>query len=172
MPGLTRWGRTTRFLREELIPAGWDYDNPRNLARTVHPDGHVAIVATSGDAMTGLPDHSTTTKYPKGFATVEAVQVNDQLALDLGDFDPAPDEDRSADPAGAQTWYLLYHVGEEEFRVELSLPDAIENGWITRWAERIILPALPRDDDSLAGKAELGDDQDLYGDIVVEVNRR
>src|SRR5689334_16965739 len=44
MQGLTRWGRTTRFLREELIPAGWRFDNPRNLSRTIHPSGQFAIV--------------------------------------------------------------------------------------------------------------------------------
>ena len=31
MEGLVRWGRTSRFLREELIPAGWHFDNPRLL---------------------------------------------------------------------------------------------------------------------------------------------
>jgi hypothetical protein len=37
MEGLTRWGRTNRFLREELLPVGWRFDNPRNLPRTIHP---------------------------------------------------------------------------------------------------------------------------------------
>ena len=48
MEGLTRWGRTNRFLREELIPPGWSFDNPRNLPRTIHPSGEFAIVATTG----------------------------------------------------------------------------------------------------------------------------
>ena len=39
MEGLTRWARTNRFLREELIPLGWRFDNPRNLPRTIHPGG-------------------------------------------------------------------------------------------------------------------------------------
>src|SRR5450432_3734805 len=52
MEGLTRWGRTNRFLREELIPAGWSFDNPRNLPRTIHPSGEFAIVATTGDELT------------------------------------------------------------------------------------------------------------------------
>ena len=41
---------------------------------------------------------------------------------------------------------MLYHVDEDGFHVELSVPDAIVAGHITSWAERIILPEFPRDD--------------------------
>jgi hypothetical protein len=41
MEGLTRWARTNRFLREELIPLGWRFDNPRNLPRTIYPGGRI-----------------------------------------------------------------------------------------------------------------------------------
>ncbi len=54
MEGLTRWARTNRFLREELVPLGWGFDNPRNLPRTIHPGGQFAIVAITGDDVTGL----------------------------------------------------------------------------------------------------------------------
>ena len=80
MEGLTRWGRTNRFLREELIPAGWRFDNPRNLPRTIHPSGEFAIVATTGDELTGLADLLPATKYAKGFATVPGCR--DQRAAD------------------------------------------------------------------------------------------
>ena len=88
MEGLTRWGRMNRFLREELIPVGWRFDNPRNLPRTIHPSGEFAIVATTGDELTGLADLLPATKYVKGDATVQAVEINEQLTLDFGDFDP------------------------------------------------------------------------------------
>jgi len=48
---------------------------------------------------------------------------------------------------------MLFHVDDEGFRVELSLPDAIVEGRITSCAERIILPVFPRDDDRLAATA-------------------
>ena len=89
MEGLTRWGRMNRFLREELIPAGWRFDNPRNLPRTIHPSGEFAIVATTGDELTGLAGLLPATKYLKGDATVQAIAVNEQLTLDFGDFAPA-----------------------------------------------------------------------------------
>jgi len=61
----------------------------------------------------------------------------------------------------------MYRASEDEFRVELSLPDAIADGRITSWAERVILPAFPRDDDRLAGLVADSDES-----VVVEVIRR
>jgi hypothetical protein len=171
MEGWTRWGRTTRYLREELVPAGWAFDNPRNLARTVHPSGEFAVVATSGDAMTGRAQGRPTTRNPKGEATERAVQVNEQLTLDLGNLIRLPGSGRTDDTWDLRTWYLLYYADREEFRVELSLPATIQNGWITDWIERIILPPLPRQDTPVAAPAS-PDDEDPFGEIVVEVNRR
>src|SRR5262249_55936433 len=62
MEGLTRWSRMNRYLREELIPGGWRFDNPRNLPRTIHPRGEFAIVATTGDELTGVADLLPATK--------------------------------------------------------------------------------------------------------------
>jgi hypothetical protein len=159
MEGLTRWARTNRYLREELIPAGWQFDNPRNLPRTIHPGGEFAIVATTGDDLTGLAELLPATKYAKGGATAAAVEQNGQLTLDFGDFDFG--RDRSS----VQTWLLLFRVNDEGFRVELSLSNAITDGRITGWAERIILPSFPRDDDRLA-------DLLTEEEIFVPVSRR
>jgi hypothetical protein len=171
MEGLTRWGRTNRFLREELLPVGWTFDNPRNLPRTIHPSGEFAIVATTGDELTGLLDLMPTTKYAKGYATVQAVETNGQLTLDFGDFDLGAADGQTRNAGELLTWLMLFHVDDEGFRVELSLPDAIVEGRITSWAERIILPVFARDDDRLAVLlTPAGADQD--GEIVVEVTRR
>jgi hypothetical protein len=169
MEGLTRWGRTNRFLREELIPVGWRFDNPRNLPRTVHPSGEFAIVAATGDELTGLADQLPATKYGKGDATVQAVEINEQLILDFGEFDPGLDDSEADGSGDMLTWFMLFHVDEDGFRVELSLPDAIVDGRITSWAERIILPVFPRDDDRLTSLVA-GDG--LGEDVVVEVTRR
>jgi hypothetical protein len=170
MEGLTRWGRTNRYLREELIPAGWTFDNPRNLPRTIHPSGEFAIVATTGDDLTGLVELLPRTKYPKGYATAQAVEVNGQLTLDFGDFDLGPVAGRASDASELLTWLLLFHVDEEGFRAELSLPDAIVDGRITSWAERIIMPVFPRDDDRLTDLMLTGEGQDEG--VVVAVSRR
>ena len=171
MEGLTRWGRTNRFLREELIPADWTFDNPRNLPRTIHPSGEFAIVATTGDELTGLLDLLPATKYAKGYATVQAVETNEQLTLDFEDFELAAADGQARNAGDLLTWLMLFHVDDEGFRVELSLPDAIAEGRITRWAERIILPVFPRGDNRLAALLAPGGD-DQGGEIVVEVTRR
>jgi hypothetical protein len=168
MEGLTRWGRTSRFLREELVPWGWTYDNPRNWARTIHPSGEFAIVAATGDELTGVagPGVLPTTKYRKGDATIRAVEANEQLAFDFGDLDlftAAPHAARG----GILTWVLLFYSDEHEFRVELSLPDGIEDGRISSWAERIILPPFPRDEPVIDD-----DDDDGTDHVVVEIFRR
>ncbi len=168
MEGLIRWGRTSRFLREELIPLGWTYDNPRNWARTIHPGKDFAIVAATGDELTGLADLLPTTKYRKGDATIRAVEANEQLSFDFGDLDLGfgGTGEAGAGPGALLTWILLFYSDEHEFRVELSLPDGIEDGRITSWAERIILPPFPRDE------SVIDDDSDDTDHVVVEIFRR
>jgi hypothetical protein len=140
MAGMARYARTVRLLREQLVPLGWSYDNPRNLARTVSPDRRVAIVTALGDAATGVPGLSPSTRYEKGLATMEAVNRNFlQLAfpIDLGDEQPVEE------PVDALvTWVLLYTVTETEIRAELSLPDSMVEGYIDTWLERIVLPPV------------------------------
>ena len=142
MQGMARYSRTVRLLREQLLPLGWWYDNPRNLARTVSPDRQVAVIATLGDAATGVPHVRPSTRYEKGIATVEAVSRNFvqlTLPMDVGD-DPPVDPDID----GIATWILLYTVTESEIRAELSLPDSMVDGYIDTWLERIILPPIQR----------------------------
>jgi len=166
MEGLTRWARTNRFLREELVPLGWGFDNPRNLPRTIHPGGQFAIVAITGDDVTGLAGLLPGPKYARGYATTRAVEVNGQLTLDFGDFDPGSLLPRDH----LLTWLLLFRITDDGFHVELSLPDRIDDGRITRWAERVILPVFPRGEiripDGLASPDSAGD-----RGIVVEVSR-
>ncbi|MEJ3742847.1 hypothetical protein WEI85_06130 [Actinomycetes bacterium KLBMP 9797] len=138
MQGMARYSRTVRLLREQLLPLGWSFDNPRNLARTVSPDRRVAIIATLGDAATGDPAQNPSTKYEKGVATAEAINRNFvqlMLPMDLGDEDPFDDADETA----ITTWVLLYHVTDTEIRAELSLPDSIVDGHPATWLERIVL---------------------------------
>lgn len=145
MEGLLRWGRTTRFLREELVGQGWSYDNPRNLARTIHPSGDFAIVVATGDEWTALADHEAGPKHSRGFATEQAIHANGQLSFEFGSLIQVTRAGQAAGLGGLRTWFLLYYAGEGAFQVELSLPEAIENGRITQWTERILLPALPRE---------------------------
>lgn len=167
MAGFMRYGRTVRFLREDLVPLGWDYDNPRNFCRTINPSREFAIVSTSGDDATGNPKLTPTTKYPKGYATAQAVDTNGQLAFDFGEISI---EDTSTGEEQLATWFLLYHATDDEIRAEISLPNAMIGGNISDWQERIILPAFPLDTAPAATRPEDGDGD--ASEYVVEVNRR
>jgi hypothetical protein len=142
MAGLARWGRTNELLRARLAERGWGHDNPKGLPRTLSPARDFAIVATTGDAVTGYPYGSPSTKYAKGIQTVRAIGRNfHQLAFDLPDLytgkDFWPAEDDLA------TWLLLYHVTPDQVRAELSLANGIDRrGHVSEWIERIILPAV------------------------------
>jgi hypothetical protein len=178
MQGLIRWGRVTRFLREELVVLGWRFDNPRNVARTIHPSGQFAIVAAHGDESTGRLAQLPSTKHAKGDATSQAVGVNGQLMFDLGVATfGVHREAGSITLDDMLTWLLLFYVNDEEFRVELSLPAAIIDGQITAWAERIIMPSFPRLPEQPATPANAtpdgqGREAGEPEEIVVEVNRR
>ncbi|HZO66212.1 MAG TPA: hypothetical protein VFB74_14500 [Kribbellaceae bacterium] len=159
MQGMARYSRIVRLLREQLLPVGWSYDNPRNLARTVSPDGQVAIIAALGDAATGVADVRPSTRYEKGIAVVEAVSRNFlqlTLPIDLGDDEPV-----DADADGTATWILLYNVTESEIRAELSLPDSMVDGYIDTWLERIILPPIPLEPTPVAGPVRRAPEPDV-----------
>ncbi len=167
MAGFLRYGRTIRFLREDLVPKGWDYDSPRNFCRTIHPSRQFAVVASSGDEATGNARLTPTTKYAKGYSTACAVDTNGQLAFDFGDLG---NEAELPDSEQLATWFLLYHATAEEIQAEVSLPSAMVGGKISDWLERIILPSFPRHEESLRDTA--GPDDNGPEGYVVEVNRR
>lgn len=158
--GFNRWGKGVRFLREELLPDGWGYDNSRLFCRTIHPSGEFAIVASSGDDFAGefVPGCSPSTKYTKGETVVRAVATNEQLAFDFG-----TEKDQEAAPATEAmiTWFLLFRATEEKIYAELSLPSAIDGGTISDWNERIILPPIGREAGELAAE-DLPDDEGGY----------
>lgn len=143
MEGMTRWGKLVRFLREELLVAGWDYDNSQNYCRTIHPSEGFAIVVSSGDANTGVPGANPSTKYRKGETAVRAIEHNGQGAFELGeefDIDERPNDDKADVPV----WYLLYRVTPDAIFLELSFPKSIDAGQIDQWTERIILDPIDR----------------------------
>lgn len=106
--------------------------------------GDFAIVATTGDAVTGQSGGSPCTKYAKGIQTVRAIGRNVQLTLDFPELDMGEALWAVADDAGEMaTWLLLYHVAPDEIRAELSLANGIDQrGHVSRWVERIILPVI------------------------------
>jgi hypothetical protein len=145
MAGLARWGKTNELLRARLVERGWWHDNPKGLPRTISPARDFAIVATTGDAVTGYPAGSPSTKYAKGIQTVRAIGRNIQLTFDFPDL--LAGDARWDDEDDLATWLLLYHVTPDRIRAELSLANGIDRrGHVSQWIERIMLPALRTDE--------------------------
>lgn len=144
LEGLLRWGRATRALREQLVPRGWTYDNPNNLARTIHPSGEFALVLATGDEGTGRPSSGVGPRHARGYATEQAVHANGQLTFEFTGLMQLATAGRAAGLGHLKTWFLLYHPSPEHYRAEVSLPQSFDRGRITTWTERILLPDLPR----------------------------
>jgi hypothetical protein len=159
--GYAMWDKIIRFLREDLLPQGWERNNSRNYATTVHPEGLCTLAVAAGNAATGRPDREPSTRTAKGPVTREHIARNNGQ-LDFGEvYDAFPAPKKQYFDGGPT--YLLLHYWDEETEtvwVELSMPSEMTaEGLVTRWAERIVLgayhvdpgmavdPATPQPDD-------------------------
>jgi len=140
--GWLRYRFITRFLREELVPLGWEAINVRGYPATVHRERGIAIGIVTGDEATGNPKFTPRNKHPKGFVTKLAVEQNEQLAFPGIEID-TPEIDETL-PPDCKTYVLLHHWTTDHIATELSLPVGIVNKYITGYSERIILPPVPR----------------------------
>lgn len=143
LPGFLAWARSTRALRDKLVPQGWSAArSKRNYETIVDPKEGFAIAVAGGNAATGRRDMALSTRTEKGPATTEAIKENVQLSFAATNPEFGQ---RSPQGGGRRTWLLLhYHDKEgEEIRVELSLPSAISEGYVTAWRERLILSPIP-----------------------------
>lgn len=164
------WGETVRHLREGLAPDGWTRSNDRNSARTIHPEGHIALTVATGNESTGrdLPGESPSTRSAKGPCMADALEVNRSQAW-LPGMEPEAFElaEADADKDQPTTWILLIHHAKDEIRSELSLPlDMDETGRVTVWRERILLRPMPLDPVSVEVTAP------VLPDIDVAVRRK
>jgi hypothetical protein len=162
LPGIIAWGKSIRFLRDRLVPEGWEPNGASNYATVVAPDKSLAIGAASGDAFTGRHgvNLNPSTRSPKGPVTQDRISVNQQLHFEdiAASFPPAKQI------IGLATWLLLYFWDEqlEEIRVELSLPEEMTDaGYVTRWRRRNILRPVPLSSGGIARRNRPDESPDL-----------
>jgi hypothetical protein len=171
LPGTMAWGFTIGALRDILVDRDWGIGRFNNFETVIHPSRSHAVAVTSGNAQAGDRTATPRTRYRKGETMALAVSANTQMSFAVLSDDDAFARDES-DPRRMRTWLLLhYHDrGVEQIRAELSLPSHMENGWITGWAERIILRPT---DFSTSITIAPGDDGGDGGDeIEIDVTRR
>jgi hypothetical protein len=168
MPGVLVYGKTTRALRDTLVPLGWLSRNGKNYCRVVHPTGAYSIVVASGDAFTGRADENPTTRSDKGPLTVRAVARNQASFAEVAE-DPA--EWIRAGVLPEFTWILLHYFdnGDGEIRAELALPAGMSHdGHVSEWRERIIIGSIPFTPNPAISDDGDDDEGDGDGEIVVE----
>lgn len=143
------WGETLRALREQLAPLGWTRSDDRNYSRSIRADRLIAIAVTTGDDATGLASRSPASKSAKGPSTTDALEINRRQLYLPGMEPPAlvEEQDEEQQPT---TWLFLVHHAQGEIRCELSLPlDVSDDGRVSVWQERILLPSMPLDPQSV-----------------------
>jgi hypothetical protein len=153
-PPTAAWAECNRSLRDGLAPK-WTAVSEKNQPLVVNEDQTIAITALSGDENTGT-EETPSTRSPKGTATAEAVQINDAQSQFAFMEDPAAIAELSKVP-GRSLWILLVHrdFRKREVRSELSKPVQMsEDGYISKWEQRIILPPISFDEAEYPGSED------------------
>lgn len=168
-PGTTQWAETHAAIRQLLTPAGWTPCDRRNYSRIISPNERIALTVATGDLHTAeIGLYEPATRYPKGPATRDAVEANQQLSLLPEDRSEDPNAD--GDTIATQTWILLLATDERDLSYELSLPaEQDDDGRVVSWAERIIFPAIEIAE--IPGRDQSDEDDDDQGDIDVPIER-
>lgn len=171
LPGTMAWGFTIGALRDLLVDRNWTIGRFNNFETVIHPARSHAVAVTSGNSRAGDRTATPRTRYRKGETMQLAVSGNTQMSFASLSDDHVFISDAS-DPRGMHTWLLLHYHDrfDEQIRGELSLPNFMENGWITGWAERIMLDPI----DFSTGIAITPADDNGGGvdEIEIDVTRR
>lgn len=157
-----------RSIRDELCPRGWEPHVKHNLEMTVNPETGISILVSSGNKDTGKEHGNPKTKNPKGNQTKKIVSFNDrQLRLPTMEY-------KVKNVSLNNIWLLLYHIDttKSQMRLELSLPVKMdfEDGYVTGWNKRIILPHI--DFDHTPSPLSPKNNQEFLEDFEIELKRK
>ncbi len=160
--GNSVWRHLNRALRIGLVSKGegWQVSDKSFFAVVLNDDLNIALYILRGDDNTGrgkpVPSNRYRKRDPKkrGMNAAHlkwAIQTNrDSILYDHGnDHSTEWFEAMGIGTSGwtYQTWILLHTVSPStndlsEIRAEISMPISMRAGYITEWADRIILPSL------------------------------
>lgn len=159
--GVTRWIGTVGGLRRGMVDAGpgWEKSDKRNRPTVERADKQVTLSVVGCDAATGDPESAAGPRadHRRGRATIDA--LNDQMELitvaALLNQESMLGVSIDDDPPLGQ-WFLLYHRGKDEVRLEVSKAAGIveegsglRTGQFDGWVVRVMLD--PYEPESVAG---------------------
>lgn len=161
-PGITTASEAIYALRNILKPAGWQREEIKGFALTIHPDNLIGINIAKGDDGVGDPTADVLSVSDKGICTELAIEKNQTCF----DFFQSPIDLKILMPA-RPTWYLLYARKQDGIHAELSLPmEMAETKQLSGWIKRIILPITRLDGE---GQTTAGFDD---GGFEVNIRRK
>ncbi|WP_257183617.1 hypothetical protein [Corynebacterium cystitidis] len=137
-PGYFRWAHTVASLRRAHVKDGeWELHNDHNRPLLKSPEGKRTVTACGGTADVGDPEGEPNVANRKGRATERAYEQMELISLSQVLRIRIPEDSMPVDGP----WMLLYYRSKDELRAELSLPKGIENGLVSGWHTRIMLPS-------------------------------
>jgi len=156
---MTRWYRTVEVMHAQLMPLrfGWKRSDPQNLPYFTQPELNLGLITSSGDAFTGVPWGTPSTKNPKGSAFAKRVDENGQDVL----FGKAVGEGGEIDVK--YLWILLFHERDGMVHLELSRPRSMAGKQIDSWHDRIIFPPFDLALGALSYEEDKGDENEGFG---------
>lgn len=161
-PGITTASEAVFSLRSILKLDGWQREEDKGFALTVHPEGLIAINIAKGDEGTGDPEKEVLSVSDKGVCTERAIHQNQLLFGFMQSVEATVTASLSR-----PTWYLLYSKRDRGIHAEISLPLKMDSSMhLSGWVKRIILPITRID-----GEEELTAGFD-DGGFEVNVRRR
>lgn len=158
-PNMTRWYRTVETLHEQLmlLQRDWRRSDPQNLPYFSQSDLNLGLITSSGDAFTGVPWGTPSTKNPKGSAFAKRVDENGREDL----FGEVHEADGEIDVK--YLWILLFNERDGMVHLELSRPRSMSGKQIDSWHDRIIFPPFDLALGALAFEVDGRDDDEDYG---------
>jgi hypothetical protein len=138
--GHRMWSDTLAGLRQGCLTLadGWRIDRTGNFETVVHASRGLAIAVAGGDEFTGWVGHKAPRLGRKrGPMTTQRVRDNY-----LG-MEPLFPVATTASSDTVDTWFFLIRATEDALWMELSKPIGHDHsGFVSSWAERIIVPQL------------------------------
>ena len=143
--GQRMWAETHAALGNLLHGDGWAPANFLGADLVQHERDGIAIIVTAGDPATGQENYVPQVRYERQEVITGLVNGYADTIFRTSD---------SERPEWT-IWFLLHYLSGKAIQAELSRPESIHGGWVSTWAERVLLPPTgePRQDRSRPRRA-------------------
>lgn len=129
------WGAGTRRMREIGIQKGWERDDTNQIPSVFDRENNVRFVFCNMDSGTGDVSRTPQNRSKKGSSTVKLIDENQRVFTFYKEIAELTTDEKT----NSIYWYICVHSDDGVLKVELSCPDAIREGFICGYSQRIIL---------------------------------